>query len=92
MLPRAFTVSDAQWAPQDEAVFLQHINSEEGHIRLPHFRARLAEQDVHSDAFAAAVKELYDGCHVVPFDTAAIAEEVEAFPASRGPAAEGPGG
>ena len=80
---RAVQVSDAPWAPMQEAAWLTHVTSEEdrgswGHARNFFFGNTLANLNLTEDGWAATVDAMHAGCHILPLDLGGVDREVQA--------------
>ena len=81
---RVIQVSDAPWAPMEEASWLTHVTSEEdrgswGHARKFFFGTVLARLNYTAQQWSAVVANMTQGCHLLPIDLESVDAEVQAY-------------
>jgi hypothetical protein len=82
---RVIQVSDAPWAPMQEASWLTHVTSEEergswGQARQHFFSSVLGGLNLTDQAaWARQVAEMRAGCHILPLDLDSVDREVQAY-------------
>jgi hypothetical protein len=84
---RVIQVSDAPWAPMQEASWLTHVTSEEergsfGKARNFFFGNILARLNLTAAGWEGQVAEMRAGCHLLPLDLDSVDREVQAYRAT----------
>jgi hypothetical protein len=81
---RVVQVSDAPWAPMQEASWLTHVTSEEergswGKARSHYFGMVLQRLNLTARGWEDRVAEMTAGCHLLPLDLQGVDREVQAY-------------
>ncbi len=72
----AVSVTAARWAPDGNARFVRHVNSEEYLLRVDKFSRLLENAGVGPRDYEAHIRDAVNSCQVVDLDMLAIAEHM----------------
>jgi len=83
-MKRVIQVSDAPWAPMQEASWLTHVTSEEdrsswGEARKFYFGSVLQRLNLTESSWRDTVDEMNKGCHLLPLDLDGVDREMQAY-------------